>query len=76
MAAVRDPTHPFAQDLSQLITAEGSSIIVVEYGASVEQSVFDAVNKVTNKSIEHIDYVVTSADITQRCPFVKRCQGR
>ncbi|KAJ5319005.1 hypothetical protein MYU51_014073 [Penicillium brevicompactum] len=71
VAAVRDPTHESAQKLSTLPTAEGSSIIVVKYDASVEQSAFDAVKEATEKGVDHLDYVVANAGIAKIYPLVK-----
>lgn len=71
MAAVRNPADATALELSQLPTAEGSSIIVVQYDASVEQSAFDAVKEATGKGIDHIDYVVANAGIAKLYPLVK-----
>lgn len=71
VAAVRDPTHPTARELSQLPTGEGSRIVVVKYDASVEQSAFDAVKEATDKGVDHIDYVVANAGISKLYPLVK-----
>ncbi|KAF9890415.1 hypothetical protein FE257_006083 [Aspergillus nanangensis] len=71
VAAVRDPAHQSAQELSQLPTAQGTSIVVVKYDASVEQSAFDAVKEATDKGVDHIDYVVANAGIAKVYPLVK-----
>ena len=71
VAAVRDPAHPTVQELSKLPTGEGSSIVVVKYNASVEQSAFDAVKEATDKGIDHVDYVVANAGIAKVYPLVK-----
>ena len=57
--------------MSKLPTGEGSSIIVVKYDASIEQSAFDAVKEATQKGIDHFDYVVANAAISKVLPLVK-----
>ena len=71
VAAVRDPAHPTAQNLSKLPTGKGSSIIIVKYDAGIEQSAFDAVKEATSKGIDHLDYVVANAAISKGYPLVK-----
>lgn len=71
VAAVRDPSHESAQKLSKVSTAEGTSIIVVKYDASVEQSAFDAVKEATEKGVDHLDYVIANAGIAKLYPYVK-----
>lgn len=72
---MRDPTHESAQKLLELPTGEGSSIIVVKYDASVEQSAFDAVKEATGKGVDHLDYVVANAGIAKLYPLVKDAKG-
>lgn len=71
VAAVRDPAHLTAQELTKLPTGEGSSVIVVKYHAGVEQSAFDAVKEATEKGVDHLDYVVANAGIAKVYPLVK-----
>ncbi|KAI9046213.1 uncharacterized protein KD926_004051 [Aspergillus affinis] len=70
VAAVRDPAHTTAQELTRLSTGEGSSVIVVKYDAGVEQSAFDAVKEATYRGVDHIDYVVANAGIAKVFPLV------
>ncbi|KAE8356206.1 hypothetical protein BDV28DRAFT_145391 [Aspergillus coremiiformis] len=74
IAAVRDPAHPTAQQLTQLPAAEGSKVLVVQYDASIEQSAFDAVEAASAQGIDHLDYVVANAGICTGYPLVKDVQ--
>jgi norsolorinic acid ketoreductase len=71
IAAVRDPTHLTAIELSELPTGEGSSIIVVKYDTGIEHSAFDAVKEAAVRGVDHIDYVVANAGIAKAYPLVK-----
>ncbi|KAJ5326050.1 hypothetical protein MYU51_010809 [Penicillium brevicompactum] len=71
VAAVRDPEHSTAKELSLLPTGEGSRIVIVKYDAAVEQSAFDAVDEAVGKGIDHLDYVVANAGISKIYPLVK-----
>lgn len=71
VAAVRDPEHSTAKELSLLPTGEGSRIVIVKYDAAVEQSAFDAVGEAVSKGIDHLDYVVANAGISKIYPLVK-----
>jgi NAD(P)-dependent dehydrogenase (short-subunit alcohol dehydrogenase family) len=68
---VRNPVPSTAQAFAELTTGEGSSVIVVKYDASVEQSAFDAVQEATVQGVSHLDIVVANAGIAKLYPLVK-----
>ena len=62
VAAVRDPSHPTSQSLSTLAAGCGSSLIIVEYDATLDASPAEAVRTLqTRDSITAIDVVNTNA---------------
>jgi norsolorinic acid ketoreductase len=62
IAAVRDPSHPTSQSLSTLAAGSGSSLIIVEYDATLDASPAEAVRTLqTRDSITAIDVVIANA---------------
>ncbi|KAL8380822.1 hypothetical protein RB595_005219 [Gaeumannomyces hyphopodioides] len=72
IAAVRDLAHPTVKALSELSTAEGTRLVVVQIVADVWQSPFDAVKTLqTQEGIDHLDVVIPNAAIAGSYPLVR-----
>jgi norsolorinic acid ketoreductase len=64
IAAVRDPSHPTAKALTELPTAEGSSLILVRLNSSDKGSAQEAVKALKkDHSVDYIDVVIANAGI-------------
>lgn len=74
IAANRDPSHPTSQALADLPKGGGSKLIVVKYDAAVELAAFDAVKRIQEQGVTHLDIVVANAAIAKLYPLVKDAQ--
>ncbi|GLI74289.1 hypothetical protein PoHVEF18_002526 [Penicillium ochrochloron] len=76
VAAVRDPAHVTAQELTKLPTGEGSRIIVhraicLRRRQGGYRPMIDILVGSLLDGVDHLDYVVANAGIAKNYPFVK-----
>lgn len=70
IAANRNPDHPTSKELSKLLTAEGSKLVVVKIDARVWNDAFGAVKTLEGHGIDHIDIVIANAGVSYTWPSV------
>ncbi|CAD6449303.1 d5e9c5fe-a946-4e16-b734-f687950f4079 [Sclerotinia trifoliorum] len=70
IAANRDPNHPSSKALSDLPTAEGSSLIVVKVDATAPTDALEAVKQLESQGVDHLDIVIANAGVCYAWPTV------
>jgi norsolorinic acid ketoreductase len=64
IAAIRDPTHPTAEALTQMpISAAGTKLYLVKIEATSLTDPIDAANELAFREIHYIDIVIANAGI-------------
>ncbi|RAL00702.1 putative aflatoxin biosynthesis ketoreductase nor-1 [Aspergillus ibericus CBS 121593] len=70
IAATRDPTHPISTALTDLPTAEGTTLLIIKNESTSPTDAAAAVQELASRGISHIDIVVANAAIALGWPKV------
>ncbi|TGO53085.1 hypothetical protein BCON_0130g00300 [Botryotinia convoluta] len=75
IAVNRDPNHPSSKALADLLTAEGSSLVLVKVDATVSTDALEAVKQLEAQGIDHIDIVIANAGVCYVWPKVSEVKA-